>query len=441
MTRPSLLRQALAVLALAASALGASAPAASARAAYVPGEVIVKYKHGTSPRAQAGVARAAETGGAVGPPATPRKLGVKGRASVAGAVTRLRRDPRVEYAVPNYVAHASGLVPNDPGFRLQWDLNGANGINMPAAWDLARARQAPGGRGTVVAVLDTGVAYQRYGRYRRAPDLKRFAKGIDYVDGDSHPNDENGHGTHVAGTIAQSTDNGIGAAGIAYRAKIMPVRVLDADGAGDTYAIARGIRYAVRHGARVINMSLEFDASVQASQIPDLVGAMRYARRRGVLIVGAAGNQADGLVAYPARSKDALAVSATTIRGCLAHYSNVGRDVDMSAPGGGADAALSDDPYDAVACRPELKGRFIYQQTFTFSVRDFGLPRGYEGTSMAAPHVSGVAALLIATKLLGRNPSAAAVQQRLEQSARDLGSPGFDRRYGHGLLDAAAALR
>jgi serine protease len=138
-------------------------------------------------------------------------------------------------------------------------------------------------------------------------------KGIDYVDGDSHPNDENGHGTHVAGTIAQSTGNGIGDAGIAYEAKIMPVRVLDADGAGDTYAIARGIRYAVKHKAKVINMSLEFDASVRASQIPDLVSAMRYARQKGVLVVAAAGNQADGAVAYPARAKDAVAVSATTL--------------------------------------------------------------------------------------------------------------------------------
>ena len=276
---------------------------------------------------------------------------------------------------------------------------------MPDAWDLAKARKAPGGRGVTVAVLDTGVAYQRFGRYRKAPDLNRFVRGYDYVDDDRHPNDENGHGTHVAGTIAQSTGNRTGAAGIAYQARIMPVRVLDAEGAGDTFAIARGIRYAVRNKAKIINMSLEFDASVRASQIPDLVSAMRYARRKGVLIVAAAGNQADSQVAYPARVKDALAVSATTIRGCLAEYSNVGADVDLTAPGGGRDAVLSDNPYDATTCKPELSGQFIYQQTFTSSVRSFGLPRGYEGTSMAAPHVSGVAALLVASKRLGNRPT------------------------------------
>ena len=398
-------------------------------ASYVPGEVIVKYKDD------------ALTGGAVGPAPAAKKVAVDRGSSVQATVSRLRRDPRVQYAVPNYKARIAGLTPNDPGFRQQWNLQAGFGINMPDAWDLAKARKAPGGKGVTIAVLDTGVAYQRFGRFRRAPDLNRFRRGYDYVDGDTHPNDENGHGTHVAGTIAQSTGNRTGAAGIAYQARIMPVRVLDSQGEGDTYSIARGINYAVRHKARVINLSLEFNSSVRASQIPDLLAALRNARRKGVLVVGAAGNQAETTVAYPARARDVLAVSATTIRGCLAEYSNIGSDVDLAAPGGGRDAVLSDNAYDANTCRPELSGPFIYQQTFTSSVRNFGLPRGYEGTSMAAPHVSGVAALVIASQRLGSEPTPAQLTRHIQLTARDLGAPGVDTRYGAGLLDAAAALR
>ena len=399
-------------------------PASVKAQEHVPGEVVVRYEGATR--------------------SVP--VEVEPGQSVQEAVAELQEDPGVAYARPNYVAHASALIPNDPNIDLQWNLFGQFGLGMPEAWELAIAHGAPGGRDTVVAVLDTGVAYRNRGPFRRAPDLHHFVRGHDFVDNDRYPFDLNGHGTHVAGTIAQSTNNGRAVAGIAYRAKIMPLRVLDADGAGDTIAISRAIRYAARRRAHVINLSLEFDSSVRASQIPDIVSALRYARRRGVVVTAAAGNQADGVVAYPARASSVIAVGATTERGCLADYSNGGRHLDVVAPGGGVDSPppLADgerNEYDDTVCKPDARGRDIFQQTFTRSVRNFGLPGGYEGTSMAAPHVAGVAALVIGSRRIGGGRNPRGIEQHLETTARDLGLPGFDVRYGNGLVDAAAALR
>lgn len=415
------MRRLLSILLLAAAALAAPA---TAHASYVPGEVVVQ--------------RAGE--------AEPQVVALPDGKPVAEAVRELSRHESVEYAVPNHVARASAFIPDDPGRggpagwqRIQWNFLAAVGINAPDAWSNLIAAGRPGGRGVTVAVLDTGVAYRNTRRFRRSPDFvgTRFARGYDFVDRDPLPDDENGHGTFVAGVIAERVDNRRALTGIAYGARIMPVRVLDEQGLGDAAAIARGIRFAARTGAQVINLSLEFDSSVPGSQIPEVLGAIRYAARRGVLVVGASGNEALRVVAYPARANGVMSVGATTEHLCQAEYSNDGRGLDIVAPGGGADAAIEDDP---VHCRPNGRpGRDIFQLTFLGSVRKFGLPGGYQGTSMAAPHVSAIAALVIASGVIGPRPTPKAIEDRLEATARDLGAPGYDERYGAGLVDAAKA--
>jgi serine protease len=417
-----------------------AAPAAHA-ADYVPDEVIVKYRDGTAAAVRSDVQRDAGTRTAAVLPGASRQLQIRDGETVGETLAELRRDPNVERAVPNYIARASRFRPNDPGYRLQWNLGGAFGIGMPEAWETARSLGAAGGRGATVAVLDTGVAYRRTRRFRRAPDLNGFVRGYDFVSRDRLPDDENGHGTHVAGTIAQTTNNRKGAAGIAYRARILPVRVLDSHGEGDAGTIARALRWTARRRPDVINLSLEFSPGVRAAEVPEVTSALRYARRRGVTVVAAAGNASEEQVALPARAAGVIAVAASTHRGCRAAYSNEGNDLDVTAPGGGEDAALADNEYDRAFCRPFAGGRWIYQQTYTSSLRHFGLPRGYEGTSMAAPHVSGVVALVRATRRLGRRrPSPAAVEAHLERTARDAGARGFDRHYGWGLVDAQRAL-
>ena len=427
----------LLILALLALALPASAGASG----YVPGEVIVRYEEGITAGLAADARADAGTVAERPLPGRSEQLAIEDGDSVRETIAELEQDPNVAYAVPNWKAHAAAQMPNDPAARRQWNLFQPWGINLVEAWTHAEALGAPGGRGAVVAVLDSGVAFEHRGRFRRAPDLRRrtFVRPYDFIENDRHPNDSHGHGTHVAGTIAQVTNNRVATAGIAYNAKIMPLRVLNDLGEGDSVAIARAIRYASRHGADVINLSVEFLPEVRGFEIPNILSALRYARRRGVFVVGAAGNEAELAVAYPARASSVVAVGATTINGCQADYSNSGRDLDLVAPGGGPDAPNSDSAWDRAHCDPDSFGRPIFQQTFwPPRPRRFVLRGDFEGTSMAAPHVSAIAALLIASERLGPNPSPRAVEAHLEATARPTDRPD---RYGAGLVDAGAALR
>jgi serine protease len=410
--------------------------------------VLVKYL------AKAATARTADmrTAGGGDPAAThTRLLRLAPGVSVRAALARLRARRDVEWAVPDYVAHAAGgLIPNDTGTTsstgtaggwqtVQWNFAGAFGVNAPQAWANVAAAGAPGGRGVVVAVLDTGVAYANHGRYRRSPDFGRygFVHGYDFVERNTFPDDRNGHGTFVAGTIAEATNNRYGLTGLAFGARIMPVRVLNSAGEGDASTIAEGVRFAARHGARVINLSLEFSPGVTATDIPELIAALRYAHRRGAVVVAAAGNEGHSAIAYPARAPDVVSVGATTEHGCLADFSNDGPGLTLVAPGGGADASLPGDPN----CHPELPaGHDVYQVTYSgASPRRFGIPSGYDGTSMAAPHVAATAALIIASRVLGSHPTPAQIVARLRATARKLGGPGDGRLYGAGLVDASAA--
>ena len=445
-----------------ATAAGLTLPAAAGAegAGYVPGEVVVRYERSADRSARAEVQRQTGVGGPeVFAPRT-RVMKIRDGDSIAATLAELRARPEVATAAPNAIARAGAFLPRDPGNSgvsggwqaLQWNFLAETGVNAPDAWQRLIDVGRPGGSGAVVAVLDTGVAYSSRGRCprsassssrrtvtcRRSPDFRDgdFVRGYDFVAGDSRPNDENGHGTHVAGTIGEGTGDDVGVTGLAYGARIMPVRVLDRLGEGDSVAISAGIRWAARRGADVLNLSFEFGTQVSRAEIPDILAALRYARRKGALVVGASGNGAARSIAYPARSGEVLSVGATTQHGCVAEYSNNGANLDIVAPGGGEDASI---PGDA-NCRPlDPPGGNIFQMSFDGSVRRFGLPAEM-GTSMAAPHVSAAAALVIASGAIGSNPSPAALEARLKATARDLGPGGPDSRYGAGLLDAARAV-
>jgi serine protease len=396
---------------------------------------------------------------------TGRAVALAAGTGVKRTAQALRQNPRVVYAEPNYVASASAPAPFDPNdsgtlagstdssalagewaFR-QWnflapqDESGGQlpispgGIDAVGAWRNLIEAGRPGAAGVVVAVLDSGIAYRSFGaRFRRSPDFEagQFVAGYDFVGRDRLPLDESGHGTHIAGTIAEKTDNGLGVTGLAYRAKLMPVRVLDRNGFGHALNIAKGIRFAVAHGAQVINMSFNFGCE---KRVPMVDEALREAYERGVVTVASAGNLgSEACVSPPATGPRVVGVGGTTEGACLGNYSLAGTAVDLVAPGGGI--PLRGCP--SVAARP------IYQVTLRpGSTRAFAIPANYVGTSMAAAHVSGVAAMVLASGAI--NPALAPrarvrfVTRRLRHTARDLGHPAIQQ--GAGLLDAAKATQ
>jgi serine protease len=349
-------------------------------------------------------------------------------ASVADAVARLNRTPGVEYAEANGTLHAlqaaTTFSPNDTFFFRQWHMRM---VNAERTWAIQK-----GAPTVVVAVLDSGIAYEDFGPFRKAPDWGGtvFVPGFNAITGDSHANDDHFHGTHVASTIAEATNNATGVAGLAFGCALMPVKVLNANGSGTFFDITEGIYYAFRDApqkAQVINLSLGGEAESRT-----LSTAIEAAVDAGVTIVAAAGNDGIESVLYPARHPQVIAVGALDARKQRAFYSNYGPGLDLMAPGGDVDR---DDDGDG---RPDG----VVQQTFSpITARTLGRYDDFayfyvDGTSQATPHVTAAAALLVSQGIT----SPAAVQAALEATAEDLGAAGRDDFHGHGLIRPALAL-
>ena len=435
---------------------------------YVRGSIIVKFRAGTGVEAERAMLAAVDG-------STTRALSytdfdlvaIDPSADPEAVARQLDAQPDVEYAQARYLVRPM-FVPNDPLYSRQWNYPA---IDMERAWDINQGASPS----VIVAVLDSGVAYRpavvRYNArafrivggpsfpalgpidvpFAAAPDLgppDRFVSPRDFIWDTALPLDLDGHGTHVAGTVGQATNNSVGVAGMAFNVRIMPVKVIAGDWdfifgspfQGTDDVVARGIRYAVDNGAKVINMSI----GRTGSPAPVVQEAIAYAVRQGAFVTVAAGNefedgnpierlaefapQIDGMVSVGAIGRDKL----------RAFYSSTGSYIELVAPGGnsrqgGRDGQILQQTYDLSLIETYLSGPAQYRaprfDTFTYDA--------FQGTSMAAPHVSGFAAMLIQQGIT----SPAAIEAAMKRYATDLGPSGRDNEYGHGLINPRSSLR
>jgi len=304
-------------------------------------------------------------------------------------LAELNQSPDFLYAEPNHILAAQEVIPNDPAWGLQYNMVA---IRAPQGWVYSTGSSA-----VTIAIIDSGVDMTH-------PDLfGKIVAGYDFVNGDDNPADDYGHGTHVAGLAVAFGNNGIGIAGTSWGARIMPVKVLNSSGVGTYFNAATGIVWAADQGAQVINLS--FGASESRQILED---AVNYAAARGILLVGAAGNNGSPSVLYPAAYPAVIAVSATNSANQRAIFSNYGPQIELAAPGAGIYSL-------------HLGGGYMTRN----------------GTSMSAPQVSGLAAILLG---LPGNASASAVRSQMQGSALDLGPAGKDSEYGFGLIQMDAAI-
>ncbi len=419
------------VVAASAAAVRTGIPArplrpTTGRPTYVPDQLFVKFRAGVAAAAAADAHR--QAGGAVFQ--TISRLDVHvvrltPGSSAAAAMAAYRASGTVEYVEQVPYAYRM-VIPNDPSFSSQWHYST---IGLPSAWDTIL------GAAVIVAVIDSGIRNDH-------PDLGGVAvTGFDFIDNtangdgdgedgdptdpgcpDIDPNDLS-HGTHVSGTIAALSNNGVGVAGVNWGGtspiRIMPLRVLgqvmpfsnpNNCGVGSFADIAQAIIHAADHGAKIINMSLG-----GSSGSPTTDSAISYARSRGVTLLAAAGNDGCGAISYPARNPNVIAVGATTITDTRASYSNCGPELDVTAPGGSSAGGV-------LSTTGSPAGGNTYA--------------AFQGTSMATPHAAGLAALMYGRGIT----DPALIETTLESTALDLGAPGFDNEFGHGRIRANMAI-
>jgi thermitase len=336
---------------------------------------------------------------------------------VRDVVIRLNQSPAVEFAEPNYLVQAADTLPNDPKWSSQY---GPINIQAPQAWDITTGSSA-----VVIAVIDTGVDLGH-------PDLAakiwanpgesgggRESNGIDddgdgfvddwrgwdFVNNDNTPQDDNGHGTHVAGIAAAASNNGVGIAGVAWGARVLPLKVLNGGGGGSVSGVAAAMMWAADHGANVINLSL--GGPTRSSAMEE---AVNYAYFKGVTVVAAAGNNNALGVLYPAAYDNAIAIASTDAGNNRSTFSNYGPEVDLAAP-----------------------GTSIYSTYWSNGSAYATL----SGTSMATPHVAGVAALLAGRPGFDTPDK---IRAAMQSTALDLGDAGWDQYFGFGLVQARDAL-
>lgn len=408
----------------------ASRPAASG---YRAGELIVQFRATATARETERALREGRVARVRPGASAGRYLARLGEGDdVDAAVDRFRAMPEVDYAEPNGIVRKSQSTtfrPNDRFYEFQWNLDL---LNLERAWAIQKGKATVG-----IAILDTGIAFENFGPYRKAPDFGEtvFLPGFDFVNGDAHANDDEYHGTHVASTVAEATNNGLGMAGLAFDCALMPVKVLNQNGEGSFFDVAEGIDYAIefqqngQNPVKVINMSLGGGGTSEA-----VTRAVERAFTRGIVVVASSGNDNRGSIDFPASLPGVIAVGAVDGRKQRAPYSNYGRELSVVAPGGNCDR---DDNHDGFSdC--------VFQQmpdpdALEVGRHDVFCYCGLDGTSMATPHVSAVAALLVSQGIT--DPKA--VRAALEQTAERLGGAAEGERnneYGNGLIRPVPAL-